>query len=353
MSIARPAVKLFADGVGSPNAVEPASGIMTGGYGSAAIPLHSEHNWLFQYALNGIRYLASRGISEWSASETAYVVGSRVLDDDGAIYQLFGTASGTHPKSDRKNWARVPTVDEWGHSVDRRVQVHQNFLTNETKTSGDFTTLQPGRWSASPNGSPTGTGLVSCGIFPTITTLQPLTKIETPLGTNDHMTLVLSDPPCRFNADNVCTLNWDVALPAVGANNFDVWMGLGDGDPFNFGVYYAAIIKASADTNWQTQSRDGTTTGSMTSLGVAPVANTLQHMKLVWVGANRSPTSAAQVRVSVNGAAPTTLTANLPGSATNPDLRLFFGLKSGTASSKAFYVGDVRFESSTWAGDVF
>jgi hypothetical protein len=65
-------------------------------------PTATEHNWLFNYAMNGVQYLARRGIPEWSSSYT-YVAGSVVRDT--FIYEATGTpVVGTAPAADPANW---------------------------------------------------------------------------------------------------------------------------------------------------------------------------------------------------------------------------------------------------------
>lgn len=63
-------------------------------------------NWLFNYGMNGIRWLCAFGIATWDSAETEYVAGSFILDtSDNRYYQLVGTATtGTAPHLDLTNW---------------------------------------------------------------------------------------------------------------------------------------------------------------------------------------------------------------------------------------------------------
>jgi hypothetical protein len=87
-------------------------------------------NWLFNYCTNGIRYLCARAISDWDSTETQYVPGSVVFNNDFYFWMLIGTATtGTRPDADTGNWARLNMLDR-GHLADytRTIAEWRNYV---------------------------------------------------------------------------------------------------------------------------------------------------------------------------------------------------------------------------------
>src|SRR3990172_2930373 len=93
----------------SPDMAEPTY-LSTGFPAPAGVPVKPPRgfvNWLFNYVMNGVLYLARRGISDWDALET-YVVGDKVIDTDLRTYEMIATvAAGTAPQLDPTHWSRV------------------------------------------------------------------------------------------------------------------------------------------------------------------------------------------------------------------------------------------------------
>lgn len=344
------------DNTSSPDRVRPADGYIDTGYPTGNLrPNRANRNWLDNFLSNAVRYFARRGIVDWKSDET-YQASDVVQDNDGAVYQLAGTATvGTRPAADRKNWGRLAARSRWGYRVDRRVYALQNFLSGEAvdNVSPYFQTLSPGRWRLL-SAVTTGRATIECGLFSTVSVLQPLAKVTTSLGANDHALLVLDDIPARFNADNVIALDFSAALAVVGSNGCDIAMGLAGSDPYVAPLTnYALISKPAGNTNWFAQNSDAGSASSAVDLGVAPTANTLQRFRVEWIGANRSPTSAGQVRFYVNGVLKTTITTNLPVTAGTPTCKLMIGLINNTTATRIMYVGEVSLETNTWAGDLW
>lgn len=73
-------------------------------------PARQRWNWLLNWLMNGVRYLARRGLTDYDANET-YEVGDRCVGDDGKTYRSIQAANiGNTPSSSPLWWER------WGFS---------------------------------------------------------------------------------------------------------------------------------------------------------------------------------------------------------------------------------------------
>lgn len=70
-------------------------------------PSRQKFNWLLNFLANGVRYLTSRGVADWSASET-YAKNSVCIGDDGRLYQSIQASNLNNiPSISASYWARV------------------------------------------------------------------------------------------------------------------------------------------------------------------------------------------------------------------------------------------------------
>lgn len=355
MPITKPTVHApWADGLGSPAVTVPVSGLYSGGYAGGDIPTHADHNYLFNRFDNALRYFSRHGLPDWDAAET-YVLTDMVRGADGGVYVLAAASpAGTDPSIDRKHWARWNLTDAWGFQLTRHIDVRQDFESSEavSELSPVFETLRPGIWLMETEGD-LGGGKIELVTNRTISPMQRFAKLTSPIGlSNSRTALTVFDALDDFKADNVIKLEWDTALPSVGANGVDVRMGIGNTLAFaSASDWFAHILKRSSDTNWFAQTRDGTNASGFVDLGVAPTSNVAQHFAVEHVGANRSPTGAAQCRFYIDGVLKTTITTNQPSAATNPECRPVWNIQNQSSAVVAIYVGSARFRANTWAAD--
>jgi hypothetical protein len=66
-------------------------------------PSRQRFNWLQNYLMNGIRYLARRGVSDWSSDET-YEIGDRVIGADGYTYKALVQNTNKTPAANPGEW---------------------------------------------------------------------------------------------------------------------------------------------------------------------------------------------------------------------------------------------------------
>lgn len=109
MSLIKPPVlPTWAD---SGDQVQPSNAeIQTGWPLSNTPPARQRWNWLLNYLMNGVRYFARRGMPDYGADET-YMIGDRVIGDDGKTYRSIQDTNLNHTPSSSPLW-----WERWGFS---------------------------------------------------------------------------------------------------------------------------------------------------------------------------------------------------------------------------------------------
>lgn len=264
---------------------------------------------------------------------------------------------------DAKRYDRF-VIDHHGLPAGKLIHFRESWLSDESQTggngSGNFSSLGSARWAWKRNVT-SGNAFITIET-PNLAAGRPMFRVLslTPsIGVGDSVSVGVNAAPCQFHPDNVIAMEWDAALTAIaGTTNVDWRMGFAiDADPFStFGgaEYYALFIKQNGVANWKAQTRDGVTTGTLTDTGVAAAANVFQRFRLVWAGANVSDDGVARCMFFINGALVANLTANLPGSAPEPNCRLGFGGKTvGVPTGASIMVGPTNFAANTWQNAAF
>jgi hypothetical protein len=110
MTIVKPPVKnVWAD---TGDKTEPTGAeVLTGWPASSSAPSRQRFNWILNFCSNGIRYLTRRGLADYDAAET-YLVGDRIIGDDGFTYKCIQTANINHLPSSSPTWWEL-----WGDNL--------------------------------------------------------------------------------------------------------------------------------------------------------------------------------------------------------------------------------------------
>lgn len=111
MAIFKPTVDsvIWSDSaLSSPDYVGPGAGLIGTGFPPPAgtKPTRGHMNFMFRLFHNAVRYFSSRGIPDWDAAETGYVVGSVVFyATTGKFYRCFAAGvTGAAPSADTTHW---------------------------------------------------------------------------------------------------------------------------------------------------------------------------------------------------------------------------------------------------------
>jgi len=81
---------------------------------SATPPSRQRFNWILNFCANAVRYFSRRGISDYDAAET-YIVGDRIIGDDGKTYRSLQAANINHTPSTSPTW-----WERWGFTESDR-----------------------------------------------------------------------------------------------------------------------------------------------------------------------------------------------------------------------------------------
>lgn len=73
-------------------------------------PARQRWNWVLNWLMNGVRYFTRRGMPDYGADET-YMIGDRVIGDDGKTYRSIQDNNTGHTPSSSSAW-----WERWGYS---------------------------------------------------------------------------------------------------------------------------------------------------------------------------------------------------------------------------------------------
>jgi hypothetical protein len=104
--------------------------IQTGWPLSNTPPARQRWNWILNFLANGVRYLTRRGLSDYGADET-YMVGDRVIGDDGNTYRSIQDNNINHAPSASPLW-----WEEWAPSLSRLADLLQKQTYTAFTTAG-------------------------------------------------------------------------------------------------------------------------------------------------------------------------------------------------------------------------
>lgn len=104
--------------------------IQTGWPLSNTPPARQRWNWILNFLANGVRYLTRRGLSDYGADET-YMVGDRVIGDDGKTYRSIQDNNINHAPSASPLW-----WEEWAPSLSRLADLLQKQTYTAFTTAG-------------------------------------------------------------------------------------------------------------------------------------------------------------------------------------------------------------------------
>jgi hypothetical protein len=202
-------------------------------------------------------------------------------------------------------------IDAYGfQSLGSVVEIRENWLMGQTLSASQTNAVFTGgvwKYTSSAN----ATGFTNTSGFATGSPLG--SGISVGSGTASGNFTLVTSVASIFTAAQLNNLyaiaEFPAVLSAVGANNYTARVGfsannLSSAHP---GGYY--FSKASTDTNWQCVCDDGTTTNSSDS-GVAPVAGTVQILRIEYYGSG-TVFGQRTVVFKINGAIVKTLTTNV------------------------------------------
>lgn len=104
--------------------------IQTGWPLSNTPPARQRWNWILNFLANGVRYLTRRGLSDYGADET-YMIGDRVIGDDGKTYRSIQDNNINHAPSASPLW-----WEEWAPSLSRLADILQKQTYTAFTTAG-------------------------------------------------------------------------------------------------------------------------------------------------------------------------------------------------------------------------
>lgn len=104
--------------------------IQTGWPLSNVPPSRQRFNWLLNWLMNGVRYLTRRGLPDYDAAET-YMIGDRVIGDDGKTYRSIQDDNTNHAPSASPLW-----WEEWAPSLSRLADLLQKQTYTAFTTAG-------------------------------------------------------------------------------------------------------------------------------------------------------------------------------------------------------------------------
>lgn len=378
----------------SPNLVRPTDGFIQGGWPlSAANPTRGRFNWLLKQCHNGIRYVMTRGLPNWSSSDDSYPAGAVVRDTftDGAgftrrsFYYLHGTAvTGTAPHSDPTNWSLIADMPigqatNWAREIWawRNSKQQRRFGISRLGFPAGLITTWEEDWTDITFTPELATGSGPWG-------RRWKFQVGITGGTLAGGGLAVSDAGAGGSPGSptpVLTINpfptaggtaWILVEGAVASINVNsdtnlemAWQGQPGGTSFSCGLANTsqiglsaestnlqgmAIVKRAADTNYQLYTNVDGATPVFTNTGIA----TGTRFQLEYSGANVADGGTARVVAFIDGV-PTTLATAFGTSFTLSPcfLRPFFRGRNTTNVTSPGILGLVHFRANLNAGDNF
>jgi hypothetical protein len=349
-------------------------------------------NWLFWFLTMGVRYLLTRGIADWDASEDSYSTGAFVQATDGKIYKLTGTATtGTQPQSDLRNWqlwvaSPIAAIAQyaseiwaWKNENGQRVfgispdglpvggydEWFENWMGADSAAintgSGNFF----GPWSfkvISTASSPLPSAFVRApGAWqadftnPRGSILELYCFGQSP---SADLSIVESRKPFVKVDETVTIMETRLSLASNGGSgtkesNSGYAVGFGDGTlvalantaadvPCNYGVW---ITAGAGATNWNVVTKNGSTSSS--TPGPAIVADSPLRWRVVIVGDTVTNDLTPRVLHFINGA----LVANHPIDMMGKVLSPFSRATASQGETMIFKVGRLRMQTRLDLGD--
>jgi hypothetical protein len=352
-------------------------------------------NWLFWFLTMGVRYLLTRGVADWDASEDSYSTGAFVQATDGKIYKLTGTATaGTQPQSDLSNWqlwvaSPIAAIAQyaseiWAWKNENRQRVFgvspeglpagcyddwfENWMGADSAPINTGTGNFFGAWnyrvittasSPLPSASVQAPGAYAADL--TTNPLGPLLALYA-FGATPGLDLAVieSRKPYIKATNSVLVMDARICLAKNGGSGVKesgtgFSIGLGDGtlasgantsqDPPS--VYGAWLKVGNGDTTWQVVTKNGGT-ASGADTGIAISADSPIRYRIVVIGNNATNDFTPKVLHIVNGALVANHPINLVGSMLSP----FFRATAGQGESMVLKVGRVRIQARLELGDV-
>lgn len=111
--------------------VQPTNAEIQVGWPLSSIPPSRQRfNWLLNFLANGVRYLTRRGMPDYGADET-YMIGDRVIGDDGKTYRSLQDGNINHAPSASPLW-----WEEWAPSLSRLADLLQKQTYTAFTTAG-------------------------------------------------------------------------------------------------------------------------------------------------------------------------------------------------------------------------
>lgn len=226
-------------------------------------------------------------------------------------------------------------VDAFGFdSLGSKFEFRENWLMGQTLSASTNAPFTGGVWAYNSSANATG-GTSTAATFLSGSPIASGLRMGTGTASGNGITLSMSS--ALFNpagiTNSYAILEFPLYLTAVGANNatFRIGMsniGLGNAHPK--GYYFS---KTSSDTVWQCNCDDGTTTNTAPS-GVAPVANTIQIMRIEYYGAGTALGTRTAV-FKIDGVTVATLTSNVY----NGDFVVVTAQATATATITQLFMG--------------
>jgi hypothetical protein len=352
-------------------------------------------NWLFWFLTMGVRYLLTRGVADWDASEDSYSTGAFVQATDGKIYKLTGTATaGTQPQSDLSNWqlwvaSPIAAIAQyaseiWAWKNENRQRVFgvspeglpagcyddwfENWMGADSAPINTGTGNFFGAWNyrvITTASSPLPSAYVQApGAYASDLTTNPFGSLlalyafgEAP---SADLAIVESRKPFVKVTDSVLVMETRICLARNGGSgvkesNSGFAVGFGDGtlvSGSNTGTdvpcaYGAWIRSNGSDTNWEVFTKDGSTVDA--SLGPAFAVDTPVRWRVVIVGANAPADLTPRVLHFINGILVANHAVNLVGKMLSP----FFRATATQGESLVLKAGRLRLQARLDLGDQF
>lgn len=111
--------------------VQPSNAEIQAGWPLSSIPPSRQRfNWVLNFLANGIRYFSRRGLPDYDADET-YMIGDRVIGDDGKTYRSIRDNNINHAPSASPMW-----WEEWAPSLSRLADLLQKQTYTAFTTAG-------------------------------------------------------------------------------------------------------------------------------------------------------------------------------------------------------------------------
>jgi hypothetical protein len=386
MAITRPAVKT-PWGDSAPGEQTEPTALLPNGYPNTTPkykPIRQHLNWLFNYAMNGLRYLSLRGIAEWNAGE-AYSVGDIVRDANGVIYRLVLAAAAGTVVSNQLYWQIVSSSPKFGVlNLDQPAHVFTD-ADRRAISGADHLGFPVGRffvidekWDSHSITSKTvaGSGLLygdwNYGIFGGNGEVRGVTngvaadRDKYPLG--DTLAIGLAsavaatasvierrdDLPLLFFTKEAVVFEWSWAtnLGTLGfpQSNMSIALGIGDGTLVAGGSVNtieatgfptgAGVYKKAGQDNWWTWVKPPGVAVSTHDTGIGSIDSQVNRLRVEVVGVDAdAEDGTARVSVYMNGVLQQTTSADMEGEGLFPFARMSF---AGPNDPRRLYLGRPR-----------